>query len=250
MKDTKIYTNTQTEEQRQKELYAATLIHDLKTPLQAQISSLNLIRAGKFGEISDSQKEILDIIIESSCFMKELLNKVLDIYKLENGVIKLSYSQFNLDELVRLCINEIANYAMTYNIEIEYINTLQTPYIDADKEAIRRVIANMLNNGINYSYKNTVLAINLSEHESFVFIKIKNTGYSIPKNIKEHIFDKYVSTAALNNKTGSGLGLYYCKTVIDAHNGDISLNSEQNNNEFIIKLPKNHNISDNSFSFT
>jgi two-component system phosphate regulon sensor histidine kinase PhoR len=90
----------------------------------------------------------------------------------------------------------------------------------------------------------------MCEDEKFIFIKIKNTGFNISDNIKEHIFEKYVSKASLNNNTGSGLGLYYCKTVIEAHKGKISLNTEPNTNEFIIQLPKNHDITDDSFSFT
>jgi signal transduction histidine kinase len=127
---------------------------------------------------------------------------------------------------------------MTYNIKIEYINTAKEPKITADKRLIRRVFANMFNNGINYSYKNTNLIINLYESDNKIYIKIKNTGYEIPEEIKEHIFDKYVSSGQLNHKTGAGLGLYYCKKAVEAHNGNISLIAENNCNEFVIEFPK------------
>lgn len=238
------------EEEQQKELYIATLVHDLKTPLQAQLSSLNLLRNGKFGPVTEQQQKLLDIIIESAIFMQDMLHNVLDTYKIENGVVKIKPEETNLDELIKICINEIANFAMTYDIEIEYINTVKEPKISADKKLIRRVLANMLNNGINYSYKNTKLTINLYEKDNKTFIKIKNTGYEIPEEIKEHIFDKYVSSGQLNHKTGAGLGLYYCKKVIEAHNGNISLIAENNCNEFIIEFPKApKDNSDKPFTF-
>ena len=72
----------------QKELFLATLTHDLKTPLQAQIKSLELLSNGNFGMINKSQKEIVDMIIESSVFMREMLYSVLLTYKYENVLAK------------------------------------------------------------------------------------------------------------------------------------------------------------------
>ena len=222
----------------QKELFLATLTHDLKTPLQAQISSLQLIAKGKFGEINQSQKEVVDMIIESSSFMREMLYSLLSTYKYEQGIVCLNKQNFNFDNLICICLKETAHLAQEKNIQIEYQNMATQEILDADESQIRRVISNILNNAINYAYKNTKILVVFQEYKDSFKLKIKNTSALIPDEIKQHIFDKYVSNIETQHRRGIGLGLYFCKKVIDAHNGTISLNGVGTSNEFVIELPK------------
>lgn len=222
----------------QKELFLATLTHDLKTPLQAQISSLELISKGTVGNINPSQKEIVDMIIESASFMREMLYSILSTYKYENGMVHLNKQDFNVDSLIKICMKETFHLAKEKHIEIDYKNLAIDSIINADESQIRRVFANILNNAINYAYRNTKIFVYFQEYKNSFKIKIKNTSAVIPENIKRQIFDKYVSGADLSQRRGIGLGLYFCKKVIEAHNGTISLNGIDNSNEFIIELPK------------
>lgn len=222
----------------QKELFLATLTHDLKNPLQAQISSLQLLSKGKFGNITDSQREILDIVIESASFMREMLHSILSTYKYENGMVKLNKTSFDINELIHICMEEAKFLAQEKNISIEYINKSDNSILYADESQIRRVIANMLNNSINYAYKNTNINITFFNKTDKFLIKIKNKSEPIPENMKSRIFEKYVAGTNSNIKRGIGLGLYFCKKVIDAHNGNIILNANGMENEFVIELPK------------
>lgn len=222
----------------QKELFLATLTHDLKTPLQAQISSLQLISNGTLGEINKSQKEIIDMIIESSSFMREMLYSLLSTYKYENGMVSLNKQNFNFDNLICICLKETAHLVQEKNIQFEYKNLATQSVLNADESQIRRVISNILNNAINYAYKNTKIFVVLQEYKDSFKLKIKNTSALIPEEIKQHIFDKYVSSLETQHRRGIGLGLYFCKKVIDAHNGTITLNGIGTSNEFVIELPK------------
>lgn len=222
----------------QKELFLATMTHDLKNLLQAQISSLQLLSKGKFGTVSEKQKEILDMINESSSFMREMIYSILSTYKYENGMVKLNKVNFNIDELIKTCIEEAQFLAQEKNIVIEYKRDSDISIVNADEGQIRRVLSNILNNGINYAYKNTKIIITFIQEEETVSIKIKNTSEPIPENMKHCIFDKYVAGSSSTCMSGIGLGLYFCKKVIDAHNGKIRLNADNTENEFIIELPK------------
>lgn len=228
----------------QKELFLATLTHDLKTPLQAQIRSLELISAGTFGKVNKSQKDILDMVIESSVFMREMLYSVLSTYKYENGLAKLNKKRFDIDCLLRVCLKEIFHLAEEKNIKIEYQNLAVNNYIFADEGQIRRVFSNVLNNTINYAYKNTKIFVCFQEYKECIKFKVKNTSAPIPEDIKNHIFDKYVSGDNLNSRRGIGLGLYFCQKVIEAHNGKITLNGNDTINEYVIELPKFDNEND------
>lgn len=223
----------------QKELFLATLTHDLKTPLQAQISSLGLVSKGTFGEINNSQKEVIDMVIESSMFMREMLYSLLSTYKYERGIVCLNKQNFNFDDLICICLKETAHLVQEKNIQIEYKNFATQSVLNADESQIRRVISNILNNAINYAYKNTKIFIVFQEYKDVFKVKIRNTSAPIPESIKNQIFDKYVSSDDVCQRRGIGLGLYFCKKVIEAHRGNIKLNGIDTSNEFIIELPKN-----------
>ena len=222
----------------QKELFLATLTHDLKTPLQAQISSLELLSKGTFGCVNESQREILAMIIESANFMKEMLYSILSVYKYENGMVKLEKEFFDIDKLIKLCIKEVSHLAQEKHIEIDYHGSVKDKMVYADQSQIRRVIANMLNNGINYAYKNTKIFVTFCDDSEFLIVKMRNTSAPIPPNISGHIFDKYVSGTDFGKRRGIGLGLYFCKKVMEAHSGKIFLNAFDTSNEFVIELPK------------
>lgn len=222
----------------QKELFIATLTHDLKTPLQAQISSLELLSKGTFGNVTDSQKEIIEMIIESTNFMKEMLFSILSTYKYENGLVNLHKSFFDIQNLIKICVKEASHLALVKNVEIEFKKNCENSFIFADESQIRRVLTNLLNNAINYAFKNSKIKIVLCENEQNLFVKIKNQSAPIPEEMRKHIFDKYISCDGLYKKRGIGLGLYFCKKVLDAHNGKIKLISLNTENEFVFELPK------------
>lgn len=220
-----------------KELFIATLTHDLKNPLQSQICTLELLKKGNFGSISDNQKEIIEMLLESSKFMKELLYSVLTVYKYDNGLVKLNKKSFDLNEIITACILETKCFAKDKNIRIEYKNFMEECIISADENHIRRVIGNILNNALNYAFKDTLISIIVAQERKNISIKIKSISTPISEELKEHIFDKYISGMNSDKKIGIGLGLYFCKKVIEAHKGKIYLNSNNIENEFIINLP-------------
>lgn len=233
------FDNTKEEaENNQKEMFIATLAHDLKTPLLAQIKSLEMIKKGVWGALNNEQAEIISVIIESSEFMKQMLYSLLEIYRFKNGKISINPEKFDLEILIQSCLKEIMGLAKSNNIDIKYTNLCADTIINGDKTLIKRVLLNLLDNSINYAYKNSQIDISINSNEKLCIIKIKNTGNEIKKEISQHIFEKYVTGSNLNQKTGAGLGLYYCKTAVEAHNGKIILNNDKNLNEFIIEIPK------------
>ena len=222
--------------EQQKELYVATLAHDLKNPLNAQIVALEQLYNEKFGGLTLLQKEILKDIISSAKFMREMLSSLLSVYKFENGAVKLNITPVNIDELIKICLKDITVFAEEKCIFIEYINNLGNNTLFCDENYIRRVISNMLNNVIIYSYKNTKPLILLEEDSTAIIIRFKSNGFPINENLKSRIFDKY--NPGSSKKSGTGLGLYFCKKVIEAHKGIISLNAQNSDIEFCVKLPK------------
>lgn len=229
----------------QKELFIATLSHDLKTPLQSQISALKILLNEKIGILNEKQKEIVNMLLESSYFMREMLYSLLTVYKCDNGVVSLKKSYVNLHKLILKCISEIYYFALEKEIRIEYKNFAEDFDLYADENYIKRVISNILNNAVNYAFKGTLITIIIMQEKESIKIKIKSISSPIPEDLKEHIFDKYMAGMNQERKLGIGLGLYFCKKVVEAHNGEIYLNANNMENEFIIRMPEQNSLAPN-----
>lgn len=214
-----------------KELFFATLAHDLKNPIQAQLLSLKMLIGGAFGELNPKQKDILGIILESSNYMHSMLISILNSYKIDNNGICLEKKEFWADELIQNCLNETKAFAQSKNIKVIYEPCKKVIY--ADNIQLRRVISNLLNNSLNYSFKNSNLVISTSVDGENIKFSFANNSPEIPIEIKEHIFDKYVS----GTLTGIGLGLYLSRRVVEAHNGRIYLEANGTSNKFIFEIP-------------
>ena len=233
-----VIKNIDTEKQidNQKEMFVATIAHDLKNPLLAQITNLKLLYKGAFGEINDTQKQILSLIIESADFMNEMLYSVLSVYKYESGCIKLKKTKFKILDLIIICAGEFYNQAQKNHLKINYSCKNEDLEIFADKSQIRRVLTNLISNAVKYSLPNTIINISCSNSDNKLFINVENKSNPINENLKKRIFNKFISEKNTEKK-GIGLGLYYCKKIIEAHNGNISLLSEGTENNFLIELP-------------
>ena len=215
----------------QKELFLTTLTHDLKNPVQAQLMSLKMLKSGTLGNLNSAQEEILDILLESSDYMEKMLYSILRTYKYDNGLIELDKKNCDIGKLTQTCMKEVEALAGDRGIKINY--EYKPIEITIDSEQIRRVISNLINNAINYAYKNSEIKINIKNDENIRF-SISNFGFPIPESVQNHIFEKY-STG--NNLKGIGLGLYFSKKVIEAHGGIIELRTKGELSEFSFCIP-------------
>lgn len=225
--------------ENQRDIFIATLSHDLKNPLLAQISSLNLLAEGLLGNLNNNQKEMVEMIIESAKYMQEMLFAILSTYKYSNGILKLEKQYIDINKFINICIKETTGLAMEKGIKIVYNSFLssENKNLYADETQLRRVVSNLINNAVSYAYKNSGLVIETYYENEKIIFSFENTSEPISDEMKRKIFDKYVSNANKYEKVGFGLGMYLCKKVIEAHNGRIFLISEGTKNKFIFELP-------------
>lgn len=225
--------------ENQKDLFIATLVHDLKNPLLAQISGMELLRKGYFDSLTNEQTELLETIIESANYMKEMLYTLINTYKYDNGNIVLKKTKTDIDKLIKTCIKEHLSLAQEQEINIVYNSLLQESdkYITIDEKQIRRVITNLLNNGINYAFKHSDFVITTHVDKDKIVIKLTNSGAPIDEETRKHLFEKYISGTNKYQKVGFGLGMYLSKKVMEAHQGDIYYTGNGTLNSFIIELP-------------
>ena len=221
----------------QKNLFLATLSHDLKNPLQAQISSLEVLYKQFTGKMNDDQKEIFELIIESSKYMKTMLCTLLKTCKESDGAIQLERKNFDMKKIINRSVREIRELAANRKISLSLSSNADENIVFADENQMRRVVSNLLNNAVNYAFENTEIKISLVSEKDKFKLRIENQSDIISDNLKKHIFDKYVCSDNLQNNSQTGLGLYFCRKIIEAHEGQIRLYNNEYVNIFEVELP-------------
>lgn len=225
---------------QQRETFVATLGHDLKNPTIAQIRGLELLLKGEFGDITFPQKELIEMVLDSCRYMNGMLASLLATYRDRGGAIKLNLEELSLPDLVMECVSEMVYVAKDKNVEISINSKLNPETITGDKVQLKRVIMNLISNGIKYAYKDSVLKLTTYKENSLAGFEFENHSPYIPEEKQKSIFAQYVSYASSHNELGIGLGLYASQKIIDAHNGKIYVESfKDNRNIFGFKIPAN-----------
>ena len=210
----------------QKENFVAMLTHDLKSPINAEINALELLIQKKFGEISDCQHEIIGSVLNSAKYMKHITDQILSFYKCNQSYVKLNKEEAVFEEIVSKSVLAMKFLYEEKHQQIHIENQLGKKKILIDVIEINRVINNLISNAVEYSPENSVINITLSEKGNYFVFKIKDSGYGIDIENLETVFDEYMSLAKKQKRVGFGLGLNICKTIVEAHKGKISIDSE------------------------
>jgi len=210
-----------------KESMLAMVSHDLKNPVNAGIMAIKLLENNKLSPLNSYQVELVNNICNSLHYMKDLIENILDRYKLTNNAYKLNHVSVDFIEFVKSIIEE-SKYILTGKSQfIQLCVELANPFIELDLLEIRRVINNLISNSSIYSPENSQITIRLFEKENFVYFEIQNIGKGI-KN-PNMVFEKFYSSNNTLKSFATGLGLYIVKEIIEAHNGKIFIESEVNN---------------------
>ncbi len=224
--------------ENQRDTFVASLGHDLKNPTIAQIRILELFLKGKFGLVNNNQRQIIEMLLDSCKYMNAMLGSLLITYRNEKGKIKLSNSEISIFNLAEECYDEIKYLAEDKGIIVNFENSTSNDIIWGDEIQLRRVIMNLLTNGIKYAYKNSPLFIRIYNNSKFVYFEFENKSPYLKPEKKEKIFARYISFNQANTSFGIGLGLYTSKKIIDAHEGEIYVKSfKDNRNIFGFKIP-------------
>lgn len=230
---------TEKEIENLKEDFVATLTHDLKVPIVAATNIIDLFLANKFGKISDKQKFALENMKDSNSSLLELVQILLETYKLKEKGIKLVKEEIALNPFIESIVNEMQPLAQNIKIKIKFKPETNNPAIQADPMQLKRIIKNLISNALDHSNTKKDIDIKLGSEDKFTTISIIDYGQGISKDELKMIFNKYYSAAKKLRKVGTGLGLYLSQQIAVAHGGEIIVTSEENvRTEFCVKIPQ------------
>ncbi|MEK9130078.1 MAG: ATP-binding protein [Patescibacteria group bacterium] len=215
--------------------------HQLRTPLTGIKWSLKLILDENEGKINNEQKELLNNAYQCNERMIKLVNGLLVVSHLEESSFVYKLSEIQINKLIQDVVKSFSVQIKNKNIKCIFNESnFSLPKIKVDLEKIRMVLENLIDNAIKYTTQNGEIVILLNENNNDIKVSIKDTGIGILEKDQERLFTKFFrSEEALKMETsGSGLGLFIAKSIIEAHNGKIWVESKEGiGSTFYFTLP-------------
>lgn len=220
-----------------KEDFVATLTHDLKVPIVAETNMIELFLNGNFGDINEKQSLALKNMQSSNKELLDLVQIVLETYKVKDGKIRLFKENITLKAFLNEIIEEMFPITQKAKNELKLVLDRDI-MVCADRMQLKRVIKNLIQNAISYGQPKSPIEIKIGEIPQYIVITVKDYGAGISKEDIDKIFNKYYSAAKKFRKIGTGLGLYLAQQIVKAHGGDFTVDSKEGEyTEFTIKLP-------------
>lgn len=229
-----------TQTARQRDDFVATLSHDLKNPLIGQHRIFQAMLSGSLGAIDAEQKEMLSVVETSTVEMLELIGTLLDVYHYEGGKSELKFKNVDVEKLIKHCITQLGAASKEKRIQITHECTISE--LVADESAMRRLFMNLLDNAIKFTRPNGRINIygQIKPDDLTVarFI-IEDNGAGIHPDELPLLFQRFSQTSGgRTRKAGTGLGLYLCRQIAEAHGGHIECKSSLGEgSSFIIEIP-------------
>lgn len=213
--------------ERMKMEFLNIVSHELKTPLTPMQAYLDLLLSERLGELTEKQKQGLDVISRNLQRLKHLITDLLEMARLETGQMKFNIQQIQLKNIILEAVKDAQTSADEKEIIIKSkVDSL--PLVEGDKERLTQVFINLLNNAIKFTPEKGRITIQAKKQGYNFLIKISDTGIGIAEKNLNKIFDKFYQADSGTSRrfSGTGLGLTICKGIIEAHGGDIWVESE------------------------
>jgi Na+/proline symporter/nitrogen-specific signal transduction histidine kinase len=220
--------------------FITTVTHELRTPMTS-IKALSKILLDNQQIPNEQRDEFLRIVVDESERMTRLINQVLDIEKIQANLYKWKNETFNLTDLAHQTFKTFVPTFEEKNIE-RYVNFHgQSLFIKGDRDKVTQVLVNLLSNAVKFTRtEGGVVALEVYEEKGQVIVKVSDNGRGIPKEKQSLIFERFtqIHDPEMGKPTGSGLGLYISKTIVEHHKGTIGVTSKiGEGTHFWVKLP-------------
>ncbi|TIR94072.1 MAG: response regulator [Mesorhizobium sp.] len=227
------YNRDITEQKRNAQLkndFISTVSHELRTPLTSIRGSLGLIAAGVAGELPPKAANLVNIAHNNSERLVLLINDILDMEKIESGVITFKIKQMPVRAVLEQAIAASSNYMADSGIRIVLVDDAPRAEANIDPDRLHQVMANLLSNAMKFSDPGGTVMVKLQRRErDMLRISVVDEGTGIPEAFRSRIFGKFeqADASSTRKKGGTGLGLSIVKTIVEKLGGAVSFESEE-----------------------
>ncbi|HKO16354.1 MAG TPA: ATP-binding protein [Gemmatimonadaceae bacterium] len=230
----------QRELQKMRDDLMKMIVHDLKTPLTSVLATMEMLMDGDFGAIGDGQRKAVGDAEAKAEDLLALINDVLEVSRIEETELKLELQPIAPAAFLTEIEHEWAVRFQQEGAQARVEVTDDTPVFEGDKALLKRVLSNLIQNAVTHSAQAVRIELSARRDGDGVLFTVADNGPGIPPQYHEVIFRKFerVKTPGVPRTRSSGLGLAFCKLVVDAHGGRIWVQSaEGQGSAFHIALP-------------
>jgi signal transduction histidine kinase len=207
----------------------------LRTPIQPILGLTDII----YSKIKDKeQHELLEVVMRNASRLKRLSDNLLDVTKIEGRSLMLKKDKLNLNLLISEVLKEYAKKVVKQQlVKIDY--DFKYPHdiiVEADRDRLDQVIRNLVDNALKFTTldNNQIIFVIVDKKEDQVIVSVKDIGAGISKEVLPKLFSKFTTS---DSSSGTGLGLYICKNIIEAHEGKIWAENNPDGTTFRFTLP-------------
>ena len=213
------------------------LVHELRNPLASLNTAIQLLQRT---DLSEAKRDhIFEMINSEFHRLSDLTTSLLDYARFESGKVRLNITTFDLAELLSESMEIMQMQADGKDIKISLNTSNDNLILNADRDKIKQVVLNLVNNAIKYNYPSGKVIITANRSSTEITFSIQDTGQGIPEEYFPRLFDRFFrAPESEKQSTGIGLGLTVCKQIIEAHKGKIEVTSMSGKGStFIVHLP-------------
>lgn len=229
---------------KMQEEFFLNISHELKTPLNVIYATIQLFNLYiKDGSLTDNSEKLNKYIniIKQNCYRQiKLVNNLVDLSKIQSGFFKLHLSNQDIVSIIENIVQSVSEYVETKGLKIIFDTNIEERVIVCDPTNIERVMLNLISNAIKFSSIGDEILVKVLEKGDKIEISVKDTGIGINEDDLMEIFKRFkqVDKSLSRNSEGSGIGLCLVKSIVELHQGKISVESQiDKGSKFIIELP-------------
>jgi two-component system phosphate regulon sensor histidine kinase PhoR len=234
--------NTQLQElDRMKDAFLSMVTHELRTPLTVISGIAEMFEAGIYGELTIEQSEHLRQITMAAHRLRQLVNDLLDLSKMEAGMMRLRRKALDPHSLTCDAVEQLAMVAAQAGVTLKNRTGRDLPTVNGDGQRIGQVLTNLVSNAVKFTPSGGQVTISAEAETGQIRFVIADTGYGIPPEALPRVFDKFfqAQSSTESGTKGTGLGLAIVKHIVELHGGEVGVESEAGRgSRFYFTLPR------------
>jgi PAS domain S-box-containing protein len=224
-----------------KDEFISTVSHEIRTPLTSIHGSLDLLNKGMAGDLPEKSKNLVEIARRNSIRLRELIEDMLDIQKIESGKLEFDLKPLKVPQLVRFSLENNKSFGEQFNVEFVLDDAIPDVKVKGDKNRLAQVMDNLLSNAAKFSSPNSSIEVSVSRHNGSVRVAVRDHGSGIPEEFRDKIFGKFTQADSSSTRVrgGTGLGLNIAKSIVEKHGGKIGFETKiDEGTTFYFELPE------------
>jgi len=225
---------------RMKGEFVSNVSHELRAPLHTITGFVQLLLDGKVRD-KDTQQECLETVLHQTQHLTRLIDDILDASKMEAGHFGLHKAEVQMHDIVQEVVQALQPVALPKRVTLLDHTPPDLPLVFADAQRMTQVLRNLVDNAIKFSPEGGSVTISNESSPEQLVVAVQDSGAGIPAEARKHLFERFYQADGSSTRQagGTGLGLYICKQIVEAHGGRIWVESEEGKgSSFLFAMPR------------